>query len=246
MQQETKLSPINAFDEEGNTFVKEPTIKSGAIELEDLDRDSSSVKYGYYGRVISFGWPVEYYINSLLREHPYEHAICIDAAGRNHSGSAVYITANDLNHILEQLPEAKDPGAKIEDREIELTLVTANTVDMKYETFSRSALRQMVKQLKEQYPGCIHFDDTNGSIFYKGPIDLIVDKPSDPIEIFHQLKKGKFDAHVKTVLMKGDQCQFYLMRSGCSITGTEQADFATLECVCGHFQERKEKEEGND
>jgi len=240
MPEEIKLYPINAFDEEGRSFRKEPTIRSGSVELEELDPDSSSAKYGYYGRVIDFGWPVEYYINALLQEYPYEHALCIDAGGRNHLGSAVYIPAEDLNRILADLPETKNPLPK-PNRDVEVVLMTAGIVDMRYATLSRAALNQMVETLKEKYPGHIHFDETNGIVIYKGPIDLIVDSHMDPLEIFHKLKKGKFDAHVKAVLQKGERCKYYLMQTGCSLTGTEQANYATLECVCKYW-----KEEGND
>lgn len=85
---------IEAFDEKGNRFTKTVTVKDGFCQEED--------KYGYYGKVISFGWPCEYYINSLLKDYPLDHNLCIDAGGRNHYGSPVYISKENINKILEE------------------------------------------------------------------------------------------------------------------------------------------------
>ena len=88
---------IEAFDTDGNRFVKTIEVYEGFNQKKD--------KYGYYGRIISFGWPCEYYINSLLRDYPYSGDFCIDVGGRNHRGHQTYISKDDMNEILKTFKE---------------------------------------------------------------------------------------------------------------------------------------------
>ncbi len=53
--------------------------------------------------VISFGWPAAYSPEDLRKDYPYTKGLCIDAMGRNHKGSAVWIQAREMNRILETL-----------------------------------------------------------------------------------------------------------------------------------------------
>lgn len=80
---------VEAYDENGNTFLKYVHIilrTPFGVEEDTLKRP-----------VVSFGWPVEYYINDLARSFPFEKPLCIDAMGRNHRNSAVYVKADDVN-----------------------------------------------------------------------------------------------------------------------------------------------------
>ena len=88
---------ITAYDKKGNTFLKEVTIKNYP------KRDEEPEEYGYYGDIISFGWPCEYYINSLKRRFPFEKDLCIDMGGLNHKGSPVYISKEDMNYTFNNL-----------------------------------------------------------------------------------------------------------------------------------------------
>lgn len=74
---------LAAFDEHGNTFRKTVTFREGA--------NQEPTKYGdYYGDVISFGWPCEYYIKSLKKQfYPFKKDFCIDGMGQNHKGYPV-------------------------------------------------------------------------------------------------------------------------------------------------------------
>jgi len=92
-----KEKDVDAFDAAGNKFVKRIQIRKGHNQEKD--------KYGYYGKIISFGWPCEYYINSLLRDYPFDRDLCIDAMGRNHKGHAVYISKKSINKILKSFQE---------------------------------------------------------------------------------------------------------------------------------------------
>jgi len=81
------INKVIAFDENGNKYEKD--IK--------LYKDSTGKN------VISFGWPCEYYIESLKRHYPFKKNLCIDITGRNHKNSSVYIHKNDLNEIFNEL-----------------------------------------------------------------------------------------------------------------------------------------------
>ena len=100
------MTQIVAFDEAENKFTKEVTITDGHNQKWD--------KYGYYGKILNFGWPCEYYINSLLRSYPFDTNLCIDAGGRNHYGHAVYVSKKDVNRLLKPfMEELLKPGTQI-------------------------------------------------------------------------------------------------------------------------------------
>ncbi len=82
---------VIAFDEKGNKFEKTISFLEGSEEYS---------KYGYYGTVISFGWPIQYYIRSLLIKYPFNKDMSIDMCGKNHKGSEVCISMQDMNDIL--------------------------------------------------------------------------------------------------------------------------------------------------
>ena len=86
---------IIAYDHKGNKFAKAVHIREGLT--------NKSNKYGHYGKVIDFGWPCDYYINSLLKMYPFERDFYIDSEGQNHKGSPVYIKKEDLNDLFEKL-----------------------------------------------------------------------------------------------------------------------------------------------
>lgn len=90
-------SSVVAFDTAGNKFTKIIQVYDGPERKKD--------KYGYYGKIIDFGWPVEYYINSLLRDCPFDGDLCIDAGGKNHWGHTTYIAKDDINEILKSFKE---------------------------------------------------------------------------------------------------------------------------------------------
>lgn len=77
-----------AYDENGEEFPKYVKPRPRAKhERED--------QY-----ILSFGWPVEYYIDDIAEKFPIEEDWCIDAGGRNHKGSPVYIKARTMNRLL--------------------------------------------------------------------------------------------------------------------------------------------------
>lgn len=75
---------ITAYDEAGNTFPKKVTV---------IDGES--------GLVVDFGWPVRYYVVAMTRGYPYDNDWCIDAMGRNHKYSSVFVKKEDINAMLE-------------------------------------------------------------------------------------------------------------------------------------------------
>jgi len=77
---------LTAFDENGNTFKKFVTFKTRK-----------------QGKVLSFGYPVEYNLKTLLRHYPLKRDLCIDAAGLNHKNAPTYIRKDDLNELLGNL-----------------------------------------------------------------------------------------------------------------------------------------------
>ena len=74
--------PIQVYDEKGSF---EKTVK---------------VRYSGDKLILSFGWPCEYYADSLFKSFPFKKDLCIDVGGKNHRGSSVYIRAEDLNSLL--------------------------------------------------------------------------------------------------------------------------------------------------
>jgi hypothetical protein len=75
---------VTAQDKQGREFEKEITFEK---------RDEKII--------ISFGEPCEYYLSDLMKKYPREFDLCIDACGHNHLDSPVYISAKDMNKILE-------------------------------------------------------------------------------------------------------------------------------------------------
>lgn len=56
--------------------------------------------------ILSFGWPCEYGVASLLEySYPLKADLCIDAGGRNHNGKghAVYVKKEDVNRIVKEV-----------------------------------------------------------------------------------------------------------------------------------------------
>ena len=82
------LKAIIAYDEDGNQFTKQVRILS-------LSK----------GNILSFGWPVEYYVKTLMNGYPHTRDLCIDGIGRNHRGSPVFIRKNDLNQTLKEIKD---------------------------------------------------------------------------------------------------------------------------------------------
>lgn len=76
---------IDAFDKAGNTFTKD--VKAISLRGKPL---------------IDFGFPVRYYVEDILPDYPLDKDLCIDAMGRNHKDSSVYVKAEDVNAILER------------------------------------------------------------------------------------------------------------------------------------------------
>jgi len=91
---------VTAHDEEGRTYYKAVKVVESNY---DPPEGSSSREYGYYGKVINFGWPCEYYVKSLLRMFPFQKDLVIDMSGRNHNGSKTVIKKKDLNVLFAEL-----------------------------------------------------------------------------------------------------------------------------------------------
>lgn len=77
-----------AYDENGRKFEKSVEI----IEERESDR-----------KILDFGWPVQYYVEAMLKHYPFKKPLCIDMMGRNHKGSSVYVSAEDMNKVFETL-----------------------------------------------------------------------------------------------------------------------------------------------
>lgn len=75
---------VDAFDKKGNTFDK----------IVEFKEDENSP-------IIDFGGPCSYYIKDLLKNYPMNNDLCIDMCGLNHRGSAVCISKDDINRLLE-------------------------------------------------------------------------------------------------------------------------------------------------
>lgn len=81
---------VEAFDEKGNTFDK-------VVEFEK----NGSTLFNKGGTIIHFGGPCSYYVKDLLKNYPLDRNLCIDMCGLNHRGSAVSISKDDINRLLE-------------------------------------------------------------------------------------------------------------------------------------------------
>lgn len=80
---------IIAKDKEGNEFCYDVKIANG-----------------YGGRIMDFGFPIQYRLDGdygLLKNYPLERDLCIDAGGRNHKGSSVWVTKEDVNKFLKKV-----------------------------------------------------------------------------------------------------------------------------------------------
>jgi len=87
-EEKAKEIHVEAYDEAGNTFDKIVTCRHKNDGTADV--------------ILSFGWPCEYSIASLLKyNYPLKKPLCIDAGGRNHKDHAVYIKAEDVNKYIE-------------------------------------------------------------------------------------------------------------------------------------------------
>lgn len=79
---------IEAYDEAGNTYDKVVTFR------DHPDRQDV---------ILSFGWPCEYGVASLLKySYPLKDDLCIDACGLNHKGHAVYVKKEDVNRFIKE------------------------------------------------------------------------------------------------------------------------------------------------
>lgn len=88
------LMDIPAEDKEGKIYTKHVHI---------LYRDYKGSMGRIYGNcVIDFGWPCSYFLRTLLKDYPFTKSLCIDMEGRNHNGSAVCISAGNMNKVLEK------------------------------------------------------------------------------------------------------------------------------------------------
>lgn len=84
---------IMAYDEAGDEYEKK-------VELDfSMFRPLCNPKA--FRPTVSFGWPVVYHVGYLVKNYPYERSLCIDAEGRNHCGSPVYISAYEMNKTIE-------------------------------------------------------------------------------------------------------------------------------------------------
>ena len=57
-------------------------------------------------RILWFGGPAQYNLDdpeNIIRHYPFTENYYIDFQGRNHGGSPVYITKEDMNKIFEEL-----------------------------------------------------------------------------------------------------------------------------------------------
>lgn len=77
---------IEAFDTQGRKFKKE-------VKLTTLDGRS----------ILDFGWPVQYYVDGLLKHYPFKNDMCIDIMGRNHANTQVCISKEDMNRIIQEM-----------------------------------------------------------------------------------------------------------------------------------------------
>ena len=89
------MATVIAYDENGNTFEKQVNFYNSndrsTLNPETLDE---------YNAIISFGGPVSYYMSTLFTgDHALQKRntpLCVDAEGRNHKYSPVYINSEDI------------------------------------------------------------------------------------------------------------------------------------------------------
>ena len=85
-----QIATVVAKDKKGNEFQKEVVL----YKYEDQDW------------IISFGWPCEYYFESLKRYCPFKKGLVIDMMGRNHKGIPdVMISSDQMDCLMKQAGE---------------------------------------------------------------------------------------------------------------------------------------------
>jgi len=80
---------VEAFDSQGRKFQKE-------VKLTTLDSRS----------ILDFGWPVQYYVEDMVKDYPFKKDLCIDMMGKNHAGfgtGPVCISKEDMNKIVQEM-----------------------------------------------------------------------------------------------------------------------------------------------
>lgn len=83
---------ILAYDENGNSFTKKVSFRNGMS-----------------GPIISFGSPMEFYIEDILSHPPQDpEKFYLDAAGRNHKGSPVYCSTAEVLDMCKSYIEKKE------------------------------------------------------------------------------------------------------------------------------------------
>lgn len=80
---------VYAYDE--NDFQFEKPIRVYPSEYPDW-KNYAIVDFGSHG---------SYYLSDLLKDYPFNKPLCIDACGRNHRGSGVWVAVDEINRALE-------------------------------------------------------------------------------------------------------------------------------------------------
>jgi len=111
VQQKWQYGIVRAVDKKGNKFYLHWKIDSPTEEEEKAPLPDSTKEYGYYGPIVHMDPPASYYINSLLKDHPWKRPFCIDAAGRNHKGSSVFIPTRKINEFLKDWKWAQEENS---------------------------------------------------------------------------------------------------------------------------------------
>jgi len=96
------LGKIEAYDTQGNKFER-------LIEVWDK-RDAEGESH----IILSFDGHATYYL-AHLKEHTKGHPLCIDAAGRNHRGHPVYVSAEDFALCVAAAIQITEQGITILD-----------------------------------------------------------------------------------------------------------------------------------
>jgi hypothetical protein len=80
---------VHAYDEDKNKFEK--PIKVYPSEYPEWKNHA----------IVDFGSYASYYLSDLLKSYPFNKPLCIDACGRNHRGSIIWIAVDEINRALE-------------------------------------------------------------------------------------------------------------------------------------------------
>ena len=82
------------------------TVVARDKEKNEFQKDVVLYKHEDEDWVISFGWPCEYYFESLKKYYPFEKGLVIDMMGRNHKGIPdVTISSDQMNSLISQAGE---------------------------------------------------------------------------------------------------------------------------------------------